>query len=283
MKLKITSAILISALALSACNKGVKSEAKDASGVAISSADMTVSINGKPVDQKVVDAAFAQIAKNPQVAAQLNNPQVKKEILQSIGMQQAILAEGNAQGLDKSAAYQARLNDLKPMIYAQLMQDKAAGSPITDAQVKAKYDQMKAAAAKQQQYDVSHILVKDQKTADDIEKQLKGGAKFADLAKKYSIDPGSKANGGELGWSDGSNYVPEFTSAIKTLKKGQYTTTPVKSQFGFHIIKLNDVKTGGATFPAFDKVKDQIKQELQMERTKAFFDSIKAKHKVEVK
>lgn len=275
---KILQALLFSSAIISVANA-----APAAAPATAATANQTVYVDGKPVSQQVIDQAMAQMKKNPMAAQQMNNPQFKQEMLQSIGMQQAILAEGNAQGLDKSPAYQAKLNDLKPMIYAQLMQDKAAGSPITDAQVKAKYDQMKAAAAKQQQYDVSHILVADQKTADDIEKQLKGGAKFADLAKKYSIDPGSKANGGELGWSDGSNYVPEFTAAIKTLKKGQYTTTPVKSQFGFHIIKLNDVKTGGATFPAFDKVKDQIKQELQMERTKAFFDSIKAKHKVEVK
>lgn len=244
----------------------------------------TVYVDGKAVNQKVIDQAMAQIKKNPMAAQQVNNPQFKKEMLQSIGMQQAILAEGNAQGLDKSQAYQDKLNEIKPMIYAQILQDKAAAKPITDAQIKAKYDQMKAAAMKQQQYDVSHILVKDQKTANDIEAQLKKGANFADLAKKYSIDPGSKANGGSLGLSDGSNYVPEFTAAIKTLKKGQYTTTPVKTQFGYHIIKLNDVKAGSAAqIPAFDKVKDQIKQELQMEQTKAFFDGIKTKHKVEVK
>lgn len=251
--------------------------------IAGANADQTVYVDGKPVSQKVIDQAMGQLKKNPMAAQQLSNPQFKQEMLQSVGMQQAILAEGNAQGLDKSQAYQDKLNELKPMIYAQLMQDKANAQPITDAQVKAKYDQMKKDAATQQQYDVSHILVKDQKTADDVEAQLKKGANFADLAKKYSIDPGSKANGGELGWSDGSNYVPEFSAAIKTLKKGQYTTTPVKTQFGFHIIKLNDTKAGGAAFPAFDKVKDQIKQQLQMERTKAFFDGIKAKHKVEVK
>lgn len=251
--------------------------------VAVAHADQTVYVDGKPVSQKVIDQAMAQMKKNPMAAQQLSNPQFKQEMLQSIGMQQAILAEGTAQGLDKSQAYQDKLNEIKPMIYAQIMQEKASAQPITDAQVKAKYDQMKAAAANQQQYDVSHILVADQKTANDIEAQLKKGANFADLAKKYSTDPGSKANGGELGWSDGANYVPEFTAAIKTLKKGQYTTTPVKTQFGYHIIKLNDTKTGGSTFPAFDKVKDQIKQQLQMERTKAFFDSIKAKHKVEVK
>lgn len=250
--------------------------------IGIASAD-TVYVDGKPVPQTVIDQAMAQLKKNPMAAQQMANPQFKQEMLQSIGMQQAILAEGNAQSLDKSAAYQAKLNEIKPMLYAQILQEKATAQPITDAQIKAKYDELKKAAATQQQYDVSHILVKDQKTANDIEAQLKKGAKFTDLAKKYSIDPGSKANGGELGWSDGSNYVPEFTAAIKTLKKGQYTTTPIKSQFGFHIIKLNDVKTGGADFPAFDKIKDQIKQQIQMDRTKAFFDGIKAKHKVQVK
>ncbi len=243
----------------------------------------TVYVDGKPVDQKIINQAMDQLKKNPMAAQQLNNPQFKQEMLQSIGMQQAILAEGNAQGIDKSADYQAKLNEVKPMIYAQIMQEKANSQPVSDAQVKAKYDQMKKDAANQKQYDVSHILVKDQQTANKIEADLKAKKNFADEAKKYSIDPGSKNNGGELGWSDGSNYVPEFTAAIKTLQKGQYTTTPVKTQFGYHIIKLNDVKSGSASFPPFDKVKDQIKQQIQMERTRAFFDSIKTKHKVVVK
>jgi peptidyl-prolyl cis-trans isomerase C len=226
---------------------------------------------------------MAQMSKNPMMAQQMQNPQVKQEMLKSIGMQQAILAEGNAQKLDQTKEYQDKINQMKPMIYAQILQEKAGAKPITDAQVKAKYDQMKAAASKQTQYNISHILVKDQKTANDIEAQLKKGANFADLAKKYSIDPGSKANGGDLGWSDGSAFVPEFTAAATKLKKGQYTTTPVKTQFGYHIIKLNDVKTGGANVPPFDQVKGQIKQELQMEQTKAYFDSIATKHQVQVK
>lgn len=243
----------------------------------------TLYVDGKPVDQKVIDQAMDQVKKNPMAAQQLNNPKFKQEMLQSIGMQQAILAEGNAQGIDKSPEYLTKLAEIKPMVYAQIMQEKANAQPISDAQIKAKYDQMKKEAANQQQYNASHILVKDAKTANDIEAQLKKGAKFEDLAKKYSQDPGSKANGGNLGWSDGSNYVPEFTAAIKTLKKGQYTTTPVKSQFGYHIIKLNDTKSGGSSFPTFDKMKDQIKQQLQMEKTKSFFENIKTKHKVQVK
>jgi peptidyl-prolyl cis-trans isomerase C len=245
----------------------------------------TVYINGKPVDQKVIDQAMNQFKKSsPMAAQQMNNPQFKKEILQSIGMQQAILAEGNSQGLDKSAAYQEKLQEIKPMIYAQMLQEKASQGAVTDAEAKAKYEEMKKQAANQKQYEVSHILVKDQKTADDIVAQLNKGAKFADLAKKYSIDPGSKAKGGDLGWSDGSNYVPEFTKAVQGLQKGKYTTTPVKSQFGYHVIMLNDVKTGAAnTLPPFDKVKDQIKQQIQSDKTRAFFDGLKAKYNVEVK
>ena len=244
----------------------------------------TLYVNGKPVSQSVIDAAMNQFKKSsPMAAAQMNNPQFKKQILQSIGMQQAILLEGNSENLDKTPQYQQELQQVKPMLYAQILQEKASGGNVTDAQVKAKYDQLKAQAANQKQYDVSHILVKDQKTAELIEADLKKGDSFAALAKKYSIDPGSKVKGGELGLSDGSNYVPAFTAAVTKLKKGQYTTTPVKTQFGYHIIKLNDVKVGSSNLPPFAKIKDQIKQQLQMEKTRSFFEGLKAKYKVEVK
>ena len=244
----------------------------------------TVYINGKPVDQKTIDQVMNQFKKaSPMAAAQANNPQFKKQILQSIGLQQAIIMEGGKLGLDKTPEYQERLQQVKPMIYAQILQERSAAS-ITDAQLLARYNQMKADAEKQQQYKVEHILVKDEKTANDVIAQLKKGAKFPDLAKKYSVDPGSKAKGGDLGWSDGSNYVPEFTMAIKNLKKGQYTTTPVKSQFGFHVIMLVDSKKGPATpIAPFDKMKDHIKQEIQMENSRKVFDDLKAKYKVEVK
>lgn len=244
----------------------------------------TLYVNGKPVSQSVIDSAIAQFKKSsPMAAAQINNPQFKKQILQSIGMQQAILMEGNSQHLDTTPEYQKELQDVKPMLYAQILQQKASGGAVTEAEVQAKYAQLKKQMANQKQYDVSHILVKDQKTADMIEADLKKGDNFATLAKKYSVDPGSKAKGGELGLSDGSNYVPAFTAAIMKLQKGQYTTTPVKTQFGYHIIKLNDVKSGGSTLPPFAKIKDQLKQQLQMEKTRSFFEGLKAKYKVEVK
>lgn len=252
---------------------------------AINSFAETVYVNGKPVDQKIIEQTMDQIKKSsPMIAAQMSNPQFKKQVLQSIGMQQAILAEGNSQGLDKSSEYQAKIQEVKPMIYAQILQERSASAKVSDAEVKVRYDQLKKQAANQKQYEVSHILVKDQKTADMIIDQLKKGGNFADLAKKYSVDPGSKSKGGDLGWSDGTNYVPEFTKALQQLQKGMFTTTPVKTQFGYHIIKLNDVKIGNSNnFPPFDKYKEQLKQQIQMEKVKQFFDGLKVKYKVEVK
>ena len=244
----------------------------------------TVYVNGKAIDQKIINKTFDQFKKSsPMAASQISNPQFKKQILQSIGMQQAILAEGNKDKLDKTAGYQDKVEEIKPMIYAQLLQEKASGN-VTDAEVLAKYNELKANAAKQKQYEASHILVKDQKTADIVLIELKKGTKFTDLAKKYSIDPGSKDKSGDLGWSDGTNYVPEFSQALAKLHKGQYTTTAVKTQFGFHIIKLNDEKTG-ATNPVgtFDSMKDQLKQQIQMEKTRKFFDNLKTKYKIEEK
>jgi len=244
----------------------------------------TVYINGKPVDQKVIDQVMNQFKKSsPMAATQANNPQFKKQILQSIGMQQAIIMEGDKLKLDQTQEYVERLQQVKPMIYAQILQERSTTN-VSDAQLLARYNKMKADADKQQQYKVEHILVKDEKTANDVVAQLKKGANFAALAKKYSMDPGSKARGGDLGWSDGSNYVPEFTNAVKKLKKGQYTTTPVKSQFGYHVIMLVDTKKGPVTpFAPFDKMKERLRQEVQMENSRKVFDDIKAKYKVEVK
>lgn len=251
--------------------------------IAANSFAETVYIEGKAVDPKIIQKDIDQFKKSsPMAAQQVNNPQFKKSFLQSVGMQQALLKEGDSQHLDKSAAYQQRLQDIKPMIYAQMLQEKIT---ISDAEVKAKYEQMKQEALKKQ-YLVSHVLVKDEKTAKDIVAQLNHGAKIADLAKKHSTDPGTKANGGNLGWSNCDHYAPEFTAAIKSLQKGKFTTTPVHTQFGWHVILLSDVKTpASSTIPAYDnKEKEQIKQQLeQTEKPKKFFDGIKTKYKIEVK
>ena len=252
---------------------------------AISASPLTLYVNGQPVSQKIINETLDQYKKSsPMAAMQMNNPQFLKQVYQSIGMQQALLLEGTKRHITQSKSYQAKLQSMQPMLYAQVIQDQLLAAPITDAQMKAQYDQMKTASANKKQYNVSHILVKDLKTANDIEAQLKAGANFATLATKYSMDPGSKAHGGSLGWSDGTTYVPEFTQALMKLHTGQYTTTPVQSQFGYHIIKLDGEKAAATTLTPLDnKMKDQIKQKIQSEKVRNYFAGLKTQYNIQVK
>ena len=138
------------------------------------------------------------------------------------------------------------------LLIAALVDDQARRTPISDAEAKAEYDKLKSANSGTE-YRARHILVEKEDEAKSLIKQINGGAKFEDLAKKNSKDPGSGANGGDLDFATPGSYVPEFSQAMVELKKGEMTDTPVKSQFGWHIIKLEDTRE--AQFPPFDEVK----------------------------
>ena len=131
------------------------------------------------------------------------------------------------------------------------------------------------------EYKARHILVEKEDEAKAIVAQLKAGAKFEDLAKKSSKDPGSAPNGGDLDFAAPGSYVPEFSQAMTALKKGEYTETPVKTQFGYHIIKLED--TRAAQFPPLADVKPQIQQRLAQQKAAAFRDELRAKAKTDYK
>ncbi len=246
--------------------------------------NLKVYVNGKVVSDAVVKNSINRFKEaSPMAAQQLSNPQFYTEVLKSVGMQQAILEEGMKQGLEKTPQYLSKLDEIKPMLFAQIMQDQSV-SKISDEALKSKYNEMKKEAENTKQFNVSHILVKTLDEANKVEAQLAKGADFATLAKKFSIDPGSKAKGGDLSWSDGKGFVPEFSAALMKLTKGSYTTTPVKTSFGFHIIKLVDTKVGSSTpFPAFDKVKSQLEQQVKMEKTRAFFTDLEKKFNIVVK
>ena len=147
-----------------------------------------------------------------------------------------------------------------------------------EADVRAEYDRMKVQMARKE-YRARHILVPSQEEAAKVLEQLKKGARFEDLARQYSIDTGSKANGGDLGFVDPAQLVPEFSGAMTKLAKGQITQTPVKSQFGWHIIQLTDTKE--ADFPALDAVRAQLEQQIQGQRFDAYIAKLKAQAKVQ--
>jgi peptidyl-prolyl cis-trans isomerase C len=162
----------------------------------------------------------------------------------------------------------------------ELFADYAKKNPVTDAEAQAEYDKFKAQNSGTE-YRARHILVEKEDEAKALIKQLNGGAKFEDLAAKNSKDPGSAANGGDLDFANPGNFVPEFSKAMTSLKKGEITQEPVKSQFGFHIIKLEDTRE--AQFPAFDDVKPQILQRLSQQKLGNFQQELRSKAKTDYK
>ncbi len=187
------------------------------------------------------------------------------------------------------AEYQAALKRLvrEELVYPAFMSrgeiraliaDFQKTSPVSDAEVQARYDQLKKQFG-DKEYHARHILVPSEDTAKEIIAKLKGGAKFEDLAKQYSKDPGSAKNGGDLDWSPANAYVPEFADALQKLQKGQYTQAPVKTQFGYHVIELDDVRD--AQIPPLSDVKPQLVQQMQEEKLQGFIEGLEKKAKIQ--
>lgn len=149
---------------------------------------------------------------------------------------------------------------------------------MSDADIQAEYDKFVAANGGKE-YRARHILVEKEDEAKAIIASLKGGAKFEDIAKKQSKDPGSGANGGDLDWANAASYVTEFSEAMVKLEKGQMTQEPIKSQFGWHIIQVDDIRQ--AQLPKLEEIKDQIAQQMLQQKLAAFQTSLREKAKVE--
>jgi peptidyl-prolyl cis-trans isomerase C len=164
------------------------------------------------------------------------------------------------------------------ILIRELFNDQQNKDKVTDADIKAEYDKFVAANGGKE-YRARHILVEKEEQAKAILASLKKGGKFEDIAKKQSKDPGSGANGGDLDWASAGNFVKEFSDSMVALKKGQVTDAPVKSQFGFHIIRLDDVRE--AQLPKLDDVKAQISQQLQQAKMGTFQQELRAKARIE--
>ncbi len=235
-------------------------------------------VNGKAVPKSAADALVAQATKQ---TGQPATEQLIKQAKDAAVMREIFTQEAQARGLQKSSDYLQQLElTRQDLLIRALFVDEEKKHPVTEADIKAEYDKFKAQAP-DKEYRARHILVEKEEDAKAVVAQLKAGAKFEDLAKKNSKDPGSAENGGDLDWAGPQSYVPEFSQAMVALKKGQFTETPVKSQYGFHIIKLED--TRDTQFPAFDEIKPQIQQRLTQQRMAAFRDALKGKAKTDYK
>jgi peptidyl-prolyl cis-trans isomerase C len=196
-------------------------------------------------------------------------------------MREIFMQEAEKRGLGASPDYKAQMELARQAILIRdLFADYQKKNPVTDAEIQAEYDKYKAQAGGTE-YRASHILVEKEEDAKSLIAQIKGGSKFEDVAKKNSKDPGSAEKGGDLDWANPGSYVPEFSQAMTKLQKGQMTETPVKSQFGWHIIRLDD--TRAAQFPPLAEVKGQIQQRLGQMKLAKFRDELRAKAKTDYK
>jgi len=232
-------------------------------------------VNGKAVPKTRLDSLAQQIESSgrpitPEMQGQLREEVIAREIF---------MQEADKLGLAATDDFKVQMELARQTILIrQLFADFQKKNPVTDADLKAEYEKF-AAANGGKEYKAHHILVEKEADAKSIIVNLKKGAKFEDIAKKQSKDTGSGANGGDLDWANPSSYVPEFSAALLKLNKGQLSAEPVKTQFGFHVIRVDDVRD--VKLPAFEEVKPQIAQQMQQEKLSEFQQNLRTKAKVE--
>ncbi|MDG4880914.1 peptidylprolyl isomerase [Mesorhizobium sp. WSM4884] len=183
-------------------------------------------------------------------------------------------------GLDKDADFQRRMAFLQQRALHGEVVEKEVVNKVTDAEVRARYDQEIANTPPVNEIHARHILVKTKEEAEAIIKQLDGGADFQKLANEHTSDPSGKSNGGDLGWFGPGQMVPEFDKAAFALDVGKYSKEPVKSQFGWHVIKVEDKRAKQP--PAFDDVKDQAKQAVIRDKYFAMVKELRGAAKVDI-
>ena len=271
---RILLASAISLLVLSACNPDDK--AKSAAAPAVKE-PAAATVNGIAIAKSRVD----MIVQQGLAAGQPDSPEARKAIIEKLAMQTLAADEAIKKGLDKSPEIMAQIDLIRQSVLANAyVQDLIKNSTASDDMLKAEYEKIKATITGTE-YKARHILVEKEADAKDIIAKLKKDpGLFEKLAMEKSKDAGSKVRGGELGWFDLSRMVPEFGSAVSKLERGAITQKPVKTQFGYHVIQLEDTRPIEA--PPFEEVKPQLAQHLQQQNVQKQMEDLKAKAKIEI-
>ena len=271
---RILLASAISLLVLSACNPDDK--AKSAAAPAVKE-PAAATVNGIAIAKSRVD----MIVQQGLAAGQPDSPEARKGIIEKLAMQTLAADEAIKKGLDKSPEIMAQIDLIRQSVLANAyVQDLIKNSTASDDMLKAEYEKIKATITGTE-YKARHILVEKEADAKDIIAKLKKDpGLFEKLAMEKSKDAGSKVRGGELGWFDLSRMVPEFGSAVSKLEKGAITQKPIKTQFGYHVIQLEDTRPIEA--PPFEEVKPQLAQHLQQQNVQKQMEDLKAKAKIEI-
>jgi peptidyl-prolyl cis-trans isomerase C len=256
----------------SKASRAAKAEAKAESKV-----DGKISVNGVIIPQAYFDA----MNKEREATGQPASPEVGNAIKEELISREVLSQAAKKKGLDKDPVVAAQMDMARQAVLIRAyFDDFVKANPVTDAQLKTNYEQFVAQMG-DKEYKARHILVDKEDEAKAIIAALKRGDAFDKLAKEKSKDTGSKDNGGDLDWGPAGRYVPEFGNAMKALAKGQTSDTPVKSPFGYHIIRLDDSRD--MKVPKFDEVKDNLRQRSQQEQVSRLVQDLKSKAKIDAK
>ena len=282
MQHNLKTIVVALAVALAAVSAPValaqsKADKADKAAPKAAKVDGRLSVNGVLIPNAYFDAMNRERETAGQPASAEFANAMKDELVNREILSQA----AKKKGLDKSPTVAAQMDMARQAVLIRaFFEDYVKANPISDAQLKADYDKYVVQLG-DKEFKVRHILVDKEDDAKAIIASLKRGETFEKLAKEKSKDTGSKDNGGDLDWAPAGRYVPEFATAVKAQAKGQLSETPVKSPFGYHVIRVDDSRA--MKVPSFDEVKDKFRQQAQQEQVAALVQDLRGKAKIEEK
>ena len=262
------------AVAAGAQDKAEKAPKKAAATTAPSSGGKVV-VNGVTIPQSRIEAMNRELTAQGQPDTAERHNAVKDELIN----REVIAQAAQRRGLDKNADVAAQMEMARQAVLVRaLFEDEVKKNPITDAQLEQQYTTFKGTMGTNE-YKVRHILVDKEDDAKAIIAELNKGGDFAKIAKEKSKDPGSKDNGGDLDWGPSARYVKPFADAVTGMQKGQTTPAPVKTDFGYHVIRLDDVRP--LQVPPFAELKEQFRQRAQQQQIQKFVMDLRSRAKIE--
>ncbi|MDA8225129.1 MAG: peptidylprolyl isomerase [Betaproteobacteria bacterium] len=273
-KLVVATACIAGLTALTGCNAAEDNKPASAAAPAQPAGKIMAVVNGVPIPQEELNV----LEQDRSAQGQPINDQAIAAMRDSLINGEILAQQAQKKGIDKTSNFQMHLQLAKTQMLAQaFIADYVRANPVSEDAMKAEYNRVKAMMGTKE-YEVSHILVDNEAEARSIIAQLNKKAKFSELAKKDSKDA-SASNGGQLGWIAPANLVKEFADAMVQLKKGEYTREPVHTKYGWHIIKVDDIRD--LKFPAYDQVKNQLRTDLEQQEIRKLISDLRASAKIE--
>jgi peptidyl-prolyl cis-trans isomerase C len=274
--IKFKQLTLMAAICLALPAVSLAQDAKPQPAAAAPSSGQVAKVNGVAIPQSRMDL----IVKDRTAQGQPDSAETRTAIKENLITMEAIAQEATRMGLDKSPEVATRLELARQQILAAAYLDNYRKSnPISDEAMKAEYEKIKSVQGGAKEYKLRHILVANEADAKNVIAELKKGGTFEKIAAAKSTDPGSKTKGGDLGWQTAGNFVKPFGDAVQGMKPGQVSDKPVQTQFGWHVIKVENERP--YVFPPYDEVKGQIEQGMQGQVQQKAIGEVRAKAKID--